>query len=64
MQVKERAHRRLSGTAITMIDIGIPVVNVLKDAVEIVGVVAFLKPVLGAVLVLSQAARVCTEPSF
>ena len=34
-----------------MIDIGIPVVNVLKDAVEIVGVVSFLKPVLGAVLV-------------
>ncbi|KAJ2918700.1 hypothetical protein MD484_g1687, partial [Candolleomyces efflorescens] len=57
MQVKERAHGGLSGTAITMIDIGIPVVNVLKDAVEIIGVVSFLKPVLGAVLVLSQAAR-------
>ncbi|KAJ2918703.1 hypothetical protein MD484_g1683, partial [Candolleomyces efflorescens] len=57
MQVKERAHRGLSGTAITMIDIAIPVIDVLKDAVEIIGAVPFLKPVLGAVLVLSQAAR-------
>ncbi|KAJ2918701.1 hypothetical protein MD484_g1686, partial [Candolleomyces efflorescens] len=57
MQVKERVHRGLSGTALAIIDIGIPVLNVLKDAVEIIGAVPFLKPVFGAVLIISQAAR-------
>ena len=61
--MKERARKALSKTAMTIIDIGIPVVNVLKDAVEIIGAVPFLKPVLSAVLVISQAARVC-PPKF
>ncbi len=35
-------------------------ITVLKDAVEIIGAVPFLKPVLAAVLVMFQAARVRT----
>ncbi|KAJ2918757.1 hypothetical protein MD484_g1709, partial [Candolleomyces efflorescens] len=55
--IEGRPHRGLSGTAVTLIDIGIPVVTILKDAIETIGAVPFLKPVLTAVLVISQAAR-------
>jgi hypothetical protein len=59
-EIKGRPRRGLSGTVVTVLDVGIPVITVLKDAVEIIGAVPFLKPVLAAVLVMSQAARVRT----
>ncbi|KAJ2914732.1 hypothetical protein MD484_g5668, partial [Candolleomyces efflorescens] len=55
--IKAKPRRGLSGAVVSALDIGIPVITVLKDAVEIVGAVPFMKPILGAVLVMSQAAR-------
>jgi hypothetical protein len=60
-EIKGRPRRGLSGTVVTVLDVGIPVITVLKNAVEIIGAVPFLKPVLGAVVVMSQAARVGSE---
>ncbi|KAJ2914752.1 hypothetical protein MD484_g5674, partial [Candolleomyces efflorescens] len=54
---KARPRRGLSGALVIALDVGIPVITVLKDAVEIIGAVPFLKPVFAAVLVMSQAAR-------
>ncbi|KAJ2924981.1 hypothetical protein H1R20_g12112, partial [Candolleomyces eurysporus] len=50
-------HRGLPGTVMTVLEIGIPVIGILKEAVETVGMMPFMKPVLAAVLAMSQAAR-------
>ncbi|RXW13214.1 hypothetical protein EST38_g12637, partial [Candolleomyces aberdarensis] len=55
--IKKRACRGLPGAVVSVLDISIPVITVLKDAVEIIGAVPFLKPVVAAILVMSQAAR-------
>ncbi|RXW12606.1 hypothetical protein EST38_g13248 [Candolleomyces aberdarensis] len=55
--IKGGPRQALPGTVVTVLDIGIPVIAILRDAAEVVGTVPFLKPVFAAVLVMFQAAR-------
>jgi hypothetical protein len=58
---KEPPSRGLPGTVISILDIGAPVLGLLKQVLDKAGVVPFLNPVLSAVMGLFQATQVCVK---
>ena len=58
---KEPPSRRLPATVVSILNVGVPVLDLLKEVLDLAGVVPFLSPTLSTVTGLLHATQLCVK---